>query len=284
MTPASKSAVPGTNAPSEDGSVINLISNENEVDAFVAKIQAKPASPIFAPPGPCPSCTGGSWNGRTRTQMALNIFCHGMLPWEEEKEEGEGDKFDNDCCRTGSTPFGDHAERRSLSETETLGGTTAATKIATVGKKARKKRKTRGGSLSPNMYTFGAILTCAARDSNVDGIALMRILRTLEEGEEYPDVVPNHVIYSTVISACANCCAADTAVQVDHRDSIGNGMRRGIINDNIVDMALEMLNRRIRTQRGWGGKGVVGYNANQPWRGRAGLEQWRSTLNLEGGE
>jgi hypothetical protein len=59
MTPTSKSVVPGTTALSDNGSAINLISNENEADAFVAKIQAKPAFPIFAPPGPCPSCTRG---------------------------------------------------------------------------------------------------------------------------------------------------------------------------------------------------------------------------------
>ncbi len=33
MTPASKSAIPGTTAPSEDGSVINLITNENGADS-----------------------------------------------------------------------------------------------------------------------------------------------------------------------------------------------------------------------------------------------------------
>jgi hypothetical protein len=83
MTPASKSAIPSTTALSEDGSVIDLISNENRVDAFVAKIQAKPVFPIFAPPGPHPSCTGGRWNGRIRMQMAFDIICHGWLLWEE---------------------------------------------------------------------------------------------------------------------------------------------------------------------------------------------------------
>jgi hypothetical protein len=49
MTPASKSAVPGTTALSEDGSIIELILNENKADAFVAKIQAKPGSPSMPP-------------------------------------------------------------------------------------------------------------------------------------------------------------------------------------------------------------------------------------------
>jgi hypothetical protein len=69
LTPTSKSAIPGTTASSEDGSVLDLISNENEADAFVAKIQTKPAFPIFAPPGPRPSCTGDSYGkGDTKTQ------------------------------------------------------------------------------------------------------------------------------------------------------------------------------------------------------------------------
>ncbi len=34
---------------------------------------------------------GGGGNGRTRTQMALNIFRHGRLPWDEEEEEAERD-------------------------------------------------------------------------------------------------------------------------------------------------------------------------------------------------
>ncbi len=55
---------------------------------------------------------GGGGNGRTRAQMALNIFYHRRLPWEEEEGEweGEGDQFANDCC-LGSTPFGNQAKR-----------------------------------------------------------------------------------------------------------------------------------------------------------------------------
>ncbi len=70
-------------------------------------------------------------------QMALNIFCHGRSPWEEEEEEeeGEGDEFDDNHHCMGSTPLGNHAECQSLSETKTSGGTTAANKIATVEKR-----------------------------------------------------------------------------------------------------------------------------------------------------
>jgi hypothetical protein len=183
--------------------------------------------------------------------MALDIICHGRLPWEEAEEEGEGDKFDDHRRRTGSTLFGNHAKYQLLLESETSGGTTAATKIATAEKRARRRRrKKRARLLSPNVYTFSAILACAVRDGNVN--VLMRILRALEGGEEYPDVVLNHIIYSTVINACANYCAADVAAHGNHCDSIGNGTTRGIVNDDIVDTALEVLNYKIRTLGGGG--------------------------------
>jgi hypothetical protein len=38
MTPASKSAAPGISAPSNHGSIIDLISNEDKANAFIAKI------------------------------------------------------------------------------------------------------------------------------------------------------------------------------------------------------------------------------------------------------
>jgi hypothetical protein len=73
MTPTSQSATPGTTAPSKYGSVIDLILNEDKADDFIAKIQAKPAFPIFAPPGPCPSCTGDCYRkGDTKTQKRAN--------------------------------------------------------------------------------------------------------------------------------------------------------------------------------------------------------------------
>jgi hypothetical protein len=94
---------------------------------------------------------GGGGNGRSMTQMALNIFRHGRSPWEEdeeeeeeEEEEGEGDEFDNNHHFMGSTPLGNHAERRLLSETKTSGGTTAPNKIATAEKKVRRRRKWQG--------------------------------------------------------------------------------------------------------------------------------------------
>ncbi len=159
-----------------------------------------------------------------------------------------------------------------------MGGATAANEIATAEKKARRRRKKCGGLLSPNMYTFGAILACVAWDGNVN--ALMRILCTLEKGEEYPNVVPNHVIYSTVISACTNHCAANGAAHSDHRDGVGSIARRGIIDNNIVDTALEVLNCGIRTLGGYGGMGVVGYNAVILTMAQAG--RWRLAMQMLG--
>jgi hypothetical protein len=74
-------------------------------------------------------------------QRALNIFCHGRLPWEEEEGEEDGDEFEDNRRCTGFTPFGDHAKRRVLLETETLGGTTTATMIATEEEQARRRRE-----------------------------------------------------------------------------------------------------------------------------------------------
>jgi hypothetical protein len=73
MTPASKSAAPGTTAPSKYGSIINLILDVNKADAFIPKIQVKPAFSIFAPPGPHPSHTGDHYGkGNTKTQKWVN--------------------------------------------------------------------------------------------------------------------------------------------------------------------------------------------------------------------
>jgi hypothetical protein len=50
--------------------------------------------------------------------MVLDIFHHGRLSWEEEEEEeGEGEEFNEDHCRTGSTPFGDLVEHQLFWET-----------------------------------------------------------------------------------------------------------------------------------------------------------------------
>ncbi len=83
-------------------------------------------------------------------------------------------------------------------------------------------------------------------------IALMRILRALEEREEYPNVFLSHFIFSEVISACPNRCAANAVAHGNHGEGIGDGTRKEIINDDIVDTALEVLNCGTTTLGGGG--------------------------------
>ena len=200
--------------------------------------------------------------------MALDIFRRGTSPWEEDEDEKEeGDGFDDDD---------DHSRAKGSK------ATTAAMTTTAKGKATRRKKKY-GGSLSPNVYTFGAILACAARDGDVG--TSMRILRTLEVGAKYPDVTLNHVLYSTVISACANHCAAAASRDDDVREDGGGGLPaadgagRRIGDDDIVELALEVLNRGIRTLGG-GGMGVVGYNAVISTMAKAG--RWRMAVQFLG--
>jgi len=112
-------------------------------------------------------------------------------------EEDDDDNNDDDEPSARMTAKG--GRRRTTSSTLTK------VKKANTTVAKRRRRKKYGGSLSRNVYTFGVMLACAARDGDVG--ASMRMLNTLEGGE-YPDVALNEVIYSTVISACANHCAA----------------------------------------------------------------------------
>jgi hypothetical protein len=74
MTSSSKSAAPGITAPSNHGTAINLISNEDKASDFIAKIQAKPTFSIFASPVPCPFCTGDHCGKEdTKTQKRANM-------------------------------------------------------------------------------------------------------------------------------------------------------------------------------------------------------------------
>jgi hypothetical protein len=88
MTPSSKSATPGITAPSDHGSAINLISNEDEANAFIAKIQAKPTFPIFSPSGPRPSCTRDCYGkGDTKTQKWADMAAAKKGKAESEAEQ-----------------------------------------------------------------------------------------------------------------------------------------------------------------------------------------------------
>ncbi|KAL9186472.1 hypothetical protein ACHAXT_005710 [Thalassiosira profunda] len=121
-----------------------------------------------------------------------------------------------------------------------------------------------GGALSPNVFTFGSLLACCARNGDV--AKSLELLKVLEKGEEYPDVVPNGVVYSTVISACERAP------------------------EPRVDVALEVLNRGMRALSSngnngpknnmGGGMGVVGYNAAISTLARA--AEWRRAVQLLG--
>ena len=189
--------------------------------------------------------------------MAMDIFRRGTSPWEEEEEEDDDD--DDDANNDDGADF-----------------LTSTTKMTTATETRRRRRRRKfGGSLSPNVYTFGAMLACAARDGDVD--ASMRILGTLEDGD-YPDVALNQVIYSTVISACANHCVAnDDGSEIDRRGSTR------MSDDDIVGLALEVLNRGNKMlSEGVGGRGmgVVGYNAVISTMARTG--RWRMAVQLLG--
>ena len=111
---------------------------------------------------------------------------------------------------------------------------------------ARRRERKKGGALSPNVYTFGSLLASCARNGDVT--KSKEILKLLESDDAYyPDVHPNGVIYSTVISAC------------ERRDGGPD-----------VDTALDVLNRGMKKLHDGGGDGsrpaassmgVVGFNA-----------------------
>lgn len=122
------------------------------------------------------------------------------------------------------------------------------------------------GALSPNVFTFGALLACCARNGDTE--SSLKLLHELEDGRVYPDVIPNGVIYSTVISAC-------------ERSDEPN-----------VDLALELLNNAIVTLSSSSAgaaenqkknnvataMGVVGYNAAISTMARA--AEWKMAVQL----
>lgn len=122
------------------------------------------------------------------------------------------------------------------------------------------------GALSPNVFTFGALLACCARNGDID--QSLELLHDLERGDVYPDVVLNGVIYSTVISACERA-----------KEEVN------------VHLALEVLNNAtvtLASSAGGGGAnnhknsnavmGVVGYNAAISTMARA--MEWKMAAQL----
>mmetsp|Transcript_31750 Transcript_31750/g.63553 ORF Transcript_31750/g.63553 Transcript_31750/m.63553 type:complete len:970 (+) Transcript_31750:35-2944(+) len=113
----------------------------------------------------------------------------------------------------------------------------------------------KGGRLSPNVFTFGSLLASCARNGDIS--LAVKLLRELEGGS-YPDVTPNNVIYSTVISACERS------------------------DPPRVDLALELLNNATvalsSSSSNAGGLGVVGFNAAISTMARA--AQWQMAVRL----
>eukprot|EP00804_Cyclotella_cryptica_P010999 CCRYP_017491-RB/>CCRYP_017491-RB protein AED:0.04 eAED:0.04 QI:345/1/1/1/0.66/0.5/4/866/1015 len=129
-------------------------------------------------------------------------------------------------------------------------------------------------AISPNIFTFGALLASCARNGDV--ATSLQLLRELES-RKYPDVVPNGVIYSTVISACEKR-AGDSGR--GEKDNIGT-------KNNMVHLALELLNNATLAlsmnadnvkKSGVGGIGVVGFNTAISTMARA--AEWKMAVQL----
>ena len=172
---------------------------------------------------------------------------------------------------------------------------TTTTTTTTIPDTTTKRKKKHGGALSPNVFTFGALLACCARDGDIS--TSLEILSILEEGTRYPDVELNDVIYSTVINACANNANVVNVTTSNKNNNYNSDGGRGTLNN--VKVALDVLNRGILKlyQRGDGhdnsGRsssttstrmikimGVVGYNAAISTMSRAG--EWRMAVQLLG--
>jgi pentatricopeptide repeat domain-containing protein 1 len=124
-------------------------------------------------------------------------------------------------------------------------------------------------AISPNVFTFGSLLASCARNRDID--TSLQLLHDIESGK-YLDVVPNGVIYSTVISACERSAG----------DLAGSG------NNNMIGLALELLNNATlalsmdtksgqSSERG-NGIGVVGFNAAISTMARG--AEWKLAVQL----
>ena len=126
-------------------------------------------------------------------------------------------------------------------------------------------------AISPNVFTFGSLLASCARNRDID--TSLHLLHELEDGK-YLDVVPNDVIYSTVISACERKAAASI------QDANGRS--------DMVELALEVLNNATlalsldtasgQSSEEGGGIGVVGFNAAISTMARE--AEWRMAVQL----
>lgn len=129
-------------------------------------------------------------------------------------------------------------------------------------------------AISPNVFTFGSLLASCARNRDIS--SSLQLLHELESGR-YPDVVPNGVIYSTVISACERSCVG----------ACGREGKSSTVHD-MVNLALELLNNATlalsidtksgQSSHGRNAIGVVGFNAAISTMARC--AEWKMAVQL----
>ena len=292
--------------------------------------------------------TTAATTSTTRTQLALDIFHHGTSSFVEDQISIITRRVDDYVVDVDESNINDDSNNDneniedSLSARATLTSstTTISNNDSNNNNNSKKRMKKYGGALSPNVYTFGSLLTCLARDGDIyKSMSILQILENdagggvdidiiagTEEEEEveennnkkkttkkkkYPDVILNQVIYSTVISAFANYCISHsysyiTEEDVDYENNnisttttaSSSSSSSKIDNDEIVKLALGVLNRGIRTlsyntmssPKGCGSSssssnsmtmmGVVGYNAVISTMANTG--KWRMAVQLLG--
>ena len=291
--------------------------------------------------------TTAATTSTTRTQLALDIFHHGTSSFVEDQISIITRRVDDYVVDVDESNINDSnndneniEDSLSARATLTSSTTTISNNDSNNNNNSKKRMKKYGGALSPNVYTFGSLLTCLARDGDIyKSMSILQILENdagggvdidiiagTEEEEEveennnkkkttkkkkYPDVILNQVIYSTVISAFANYCISHsysyiTEEDVDYENNnisttttaSSSSSSSKIDNDEIVKLALGVLNRGIRTlsyntmssPKGCGSSssssnsmtmmGVVGYNAVISTMANTG--KWRMAVQLLG--
>ena len=92
--------------------------------------------------------------------------------------------------------------------------------------------------LIPNVYTFGSLIRAYARQGDIK-----TCLQILKEMKENYNVIPNSVIYSTIISTCDHV-RIDKNNESDDESDDGNGKMRGVVD---VKLALKLFQEAIES-------------------------------------
>ena len=89
--------------------------------------------------------------------------------------------------------------------------------------------------LRPNVYTAGSLMSCFARSRDAEGA-----LKLLREMDDKYGVKPNHVVYSTAISACERSqpSRADVALQLLREATSDPQIEMGVVGYNTAISAL----------------------------------------------